>query len=128
LEFGLLIPFLIIVITGLIDYSHYFSAQICMVTAVRAGARAGAAQNQDDGPEDAAIMKVLHDLSGGGVEGQVEVTASLSDDPFPNQVIVVTASADRQPLIGMVPQPNTIGSQWSMRMEDQPDIQVDTGI
>lgn len=127
-EFAVLLPFVLGVITGIIDYSDYFSRQICMMTAVRNGARAGAAQDQDNNPEDAAIMKVINDLADGGIVGQVQISATLSDDPFPNQVIIVNASAERVPLIGLVPQPMTIDAYWSMRMEDQPLMEVDTGI
>jgi Flp pilus assembly protein TadG len=127
-EFALVTPLLLAMVSGIVDYSWFFTNQTGMVYAVREGTRTGALCAQGGDPEDAAIMSVVAELEGQEVVGDANITATLSNDPYPTQTITVSANADWVPLIGLLPTPAKISATWTMRMEDQPDVAYDTGI
>lgn len=119
-EFALVMPVLLAVLSGVMDYGWYFHQQILMTSAVRDAVRTGAATpaTASNTPEEAAETAVLHALDEAGVALEVTATASRSGAP-PDQVLTLTVSAGYDRLVGLVPLPDTLGASMVMRLEDQ---------
>lgn len=118
-EFALILPVLLALITGVMDYGWYFTQQHLVINAVREGARAGATTAADDGPENEAEARAREVLEGHGFNtdgNTVTVSVDTAADPV---TITVTAALEYPGLIGFVPLPTNLGASLTMRIEDQ---------
>ena len=113
LEFGLLLPLLLVVLLGIIDYGHIYFTRLAMSNAAREGARVGVTLPEDEA--SAAATAAANDyLSQAGVSAAVVATTPSDADP----TVTVTITIDPfEPLIGLVPTPNSLGVSSSMRWE-----------
>jgi len=121
LEFALVAPILVALMTGVVDYGWYFSERIALVSAVRDAARVGVTTSQQDerSPEQTAEDALIAALSDQGYRGTIYVDIAL-EGSAPDQNLSVTAALPYQPLVGFVPNPDFLRSSLVMRMEDQP--------
>ncbi|MEO0606167.1 MAG: TadE/TadG family type IV pilus assembly protein, partial [Myxococcota bacterium] len=55
-EFALLFPFLIVLVTGVIDVGWYLSTEVALIEAVRAGAWRGSRTLQGESPLSVAVV------------------------------------------------------------------------
>lgn len=113
IELGLVLPLLLIILVGIIDYGQIHFTRLTMTNAAREGARVGvtlpAAQ-----AEAAAIAAADQYLDRAGVEATVEATTPSDGDP----TVTVTITIDPfSPLIGLVPTPDRLAVSASMRWE-----------
>ena len=131
LEFALVLPVLLALLTGVIDYGFYFFQQHSVVASVRDGARlASALSCTDFAVADIELLaeeRTSNALTSAGVDHAAsEVTATVGYDialsaSTGEDVVVVTVEADigHGLIIGLVPGPSSLASTLVMRMEDQ---------
>jgi Flp pilus assembly protein TadG len=126
LEFALVAPLLVAMLTGVTDYGWYFGERIALVGAVRDAVRVGATTTQDDvqTPEETAEDALLAALVENGYQGEVYLDIVV-EGVAPDQALSVSATLAYQPLIGIVPAPESVRSSMVMRLEDQPDYERD---
>ena len=131
LEFALVLPVLLALLTGVVDYGYYFFQQHSVVASVRDGARYASTLNCNDYTvgeiETLAEARLSSALDGAGIEHvDTEIDAAMSIDlamstALGENVIVMTVSATitTDSLIGLLPGPGSMASTLVMRMEDQ---------
>jgi len=125
LEFALVLPFLMMILMGIIDYGFYFFLNSSAVNAAREGARAGArfgvTAADSAGAVDAAEAAATSFLAGAniGVGGGTNNATVNAEMNIPNLVVTVTINPFT-PLTGFVPAallPDRISYVSSMRWE-----------
>lgn len=113
IEFGLVLPLLLIVLVGIIDYGHIHFTRLTMTNAAREGARVGVTLPAEQA-QAAAIAAADSYLDRAGVEATVVATTPSDADP----TVTVTITIDPfSPLIGLVPTPDRLAVSASMRWE-----------
>ena len=113
IEFGLVLPLLLIVLVGIIDYGHIHFTRLTMTNAAREGARVGVTLPAEQA-QAAAIVAADSYLDRAGVEATVVATTPSDADP----TVIVTITIDLfSPLIGLVPTPDRLAVSASMRWE-----------
>lgn len=113
IEFGLVLPLLLIVLVGIIDYGHIHFTRLTMTNAAREGARVGVTLPAEQA-QAAAIAAADSYLDRAGIEAAVEATTPTDADP----TVTVTITIDPfSPLIGLVPTPDRLAVSASMRWE-----------
>lgn len=113
IEFGLVLPVLLIVLVGIIDYGQIHFTRLTMTNAAREGARVGVTLPADQA-QAAAIAAADAYLDRAGVEATVAATTPTDSDP----TVTVTITIDPfSPLIGLVPTPDRLAVSASMRWE-----------
>jgi Flp pilus assembly protein TadG len=113
IEFGLVLPLLLVVLVGIIDYGQIHFTRLTMTNAAREGARVGVTMSEDDA-QAAAVATTSSYLDRAGVDAVVTATVPSQSTP----TVTVTVTIDRyEPLIGLVPTPGRLGVSASMRWE-----------
>ena len=113
IEFGLILPLLMIVLVGILDYGQIHFTRLTMTNAAREGARVGVTLPEADA-QAAAIAAAQTYLANAGVTATVTATAPSLASP----TVSVTVTIDPYtPLIGLVPTPGRLWVSASMRWE-----------
>ncbi len=118
IEFALILPVLMMFLTGIMDYGWFFSQQISMIHAVRDGVRAGATTPFEDDPVRVTEERIATSLEEAGFRGAVTLDVQLVGNS-PDRAVSAAAAVDYNALIGFVPTPSVVGSSLTMRLEDQ---------
>jgi Flp pilus assembly protein TadG len=116
-EFGLLLPFLLAIVLGIIDYGYVFFIRLNITNAAREGARVGVTREnpaQASADAQAAATRYLQNM-----DIQATVTASQPTEADPAVVVGVTVDPFK-PLIGFVPTPTRLSISSTMRWELAP--------
>ena len=111
-EFGLVLPLLLIILLGIIDWGHVHFTRMTMTNAAREGARAGVVDAAD--PEGTGIAAAQTYLQGTIPNATVNADSGPDDD---DDVIRINVELDFQPLIGFVPTPSHLRASAAMRWE-----------
>lgn len=118
IEFALVMPVLLAVISGTFDFGWYFVRSQLALQATYEGCRKGAMTDVVDDPAAAAVARVQSSLESLQIDPlTAEITATLSGTA-PDQVITVTTSIPFDPAVGLVPLPGSVDAQMTMRLED----------
>lgn len=113
IELALVLPLLIIVLVGIVDYGHIHFTRLAMTNAAREGARVGVTMPESD-VQATAIARAEQYLASAGIEAGVTATVPSSSNP----AVTVTITIDPlEPLIGLVPTPARLTVSASMRWE-----------
>lgn len=113
LEFGLVLPLLLVVLLGIVDYGHIYFTRLTMSNAAREGARVGVTLPEAEA-QTAAVAAAQSYLSRAGVSAAVAASAPSDSNP----TVTVTITIDPfDPLIGLVPTPDQLAVSTSMRWE-----------
>lgn len=111
LEFALVLPVLMTLVTGIVDYSWYMFQKATVLSAVEAGSRSASlvpiASAPNEGFQVAATILQNEGFTGG------TVTSDLLPGTF---YLQVTASMPFSPLIGLIPTPANINSALTVRL------------
>lgn len=113
LEFGLVLPLLMAILMGIIDYGHVYFVQLTMTNAAREGARVGATRSATTAAS-AAIATAEDYLADAGITATVTATTPSDADPA---VRVSIKLSSYQPLVGLVPTPGELNASATMRWE-----------
>jgi Flp pilus assembly protein TadG len=113
LEFGLVLPLLMAILMGIIDYGHVYFVRLSMTNAAREGARVGATRTQD-AVAPAAVAAASAYLADSGITGSV--TATTPSDAAPTVRVSITLDP-YEPLVGLVPTPDRLNVSAAMRWE-----------
>lgn len=120
LEFALILPILLALIVGIIDFGWYFQANGQVVAAVREGTRLGVTYPSDEAPAQ-AITRIRAVLTGYGFNGAAAVITTAPVGATPNEMLSVTVSLPFDPLVGMVAvaMPTNLTASMTMLLEQQ---------
>jgi Flp pilus assembly protein TadG len=82
MEFALVLPLLLLLVLGAIDWGYFFFVEQVVVNASREGARAGSLQYIDDSLAEAEALSAARDyLARGGLDGaKATVAVTLTED------------------------------------------------
>ena len=118
-EFALILPILITLFAGIVEWGWTLNQQMMVLQAAREGARAGVSTPRDDGPEAAAQARVVQSLNDMGLNGgAANVTVSIVG-AYPDELLQVNLALPHQPIIGLVPIPVDLKAALTMRLEEQ---------
>ena len=101
-EFALVLPLLLLLVLGGIDYGIYFSDSMALRDAARAGARTPAVDPEAD---LAAIAQAVEE-DASGATGDATASVQVLSDPDLGQIVVVCAELMDRAEIGLVPLPD----------------------
>ena len=87
-EFGLVLPVLIAILLGVIDYGHYFFTEEIMLNAAREGARAGTVTSGDPAAVAQSVATAYMDNMGLTAAGRSISAVSLAGPPASIQVTI----------------------------------------
>jgi Flp pilus assembly protein TadG len=120
-EFALILPVLLAVVFGIMEYGWIFYQQFNLAGAVRDGLRQGVtvAQSPPNAPGAFAIQKAQSDLQTLGIApGTVTLTATYAGSS-PTKTMTLTATMTYRKLIGFVPTPARLQYAMTMMLELQ---------
>lgn len=102
LEFALVLPLLVLLLMGILDWGYYFYAEQVVTNAAREGARAGSLQATEPAlAQSEALAAVRAHLTGGGLEAaRATVAADLGADSV--RVVVDYPTGSLTGLTGLV--------------------------
>ncbi len=120
IEFALVLPLLVALGVGIIDYGWYLSRASRVVVAVRDAARLGITYAEDDGstPDVVAVQRAREALQEAGIAcgDDCEVVAVLGAvGGVPS--LTVSVSAPFVPIAGLVPTPADMSVELTMALE-----------
>ncbi|MFU8829264.1 MAG: TadE/TadG family type IV pilus assembly protein [Phycisphaerales bacterium] len=114
-EFGLVLPILLVVLLGIMDWAHVHFIRMTLTNAAREGARVGVVQTSLQDAELRAVQRAQEYLQNSGVPN-ADVQAQMHRD-VEFGLTVRVAIRPHQPLIGFVPTPNALEVSSVMRWE-----------
>lgn len=113
IELGLILPLLLVVLVGIVDYGHIHFTRLTMTNAAREGARVGVTMPETDA-QAAAVAGATSYLANAGISAVVTATSPSQTNP----TVTVTVTIDPfEPLIGLVPTPAKLTVSAAMRWE-----------
>ena len=118
-EFALILPILITLFAGIVEWGWTLNQQMMVVQAAREGARAGVSTPRDDDPETAAQARVVQSLNDMGLNGGAAVVTVSIVGAYPDELLQVNLALPHQPIIGLVPIPVDLKAALTMRLEEQ---------
>lgn len=122
IELALILPFLLLILTGTLDLSWMFYTHQSLSSAARMAVRDGSVTTLDDGPGVVAEVAMLEHLADAGVDpSTVSVAHSWTGAP-PDLYLTLDVTVPYQPLIGFVPSPDHLTVHQTMRMENQQSV------
>jgi Flp pilus assembly protein TadG len=119
-EFALVLPLLLLLVLGGIDYGIYFSDSMALRDAARTGARTAAL----DPTVDLAAVEDAVREDAAGATGEADVSVEVRSDADLGQVVVVCAELTDRAEIGLVPLPDggTIRTRVVFAVEQPRDV------
>ena len=118
-EFALILPILITLLAGIVEWGWTLNQQMMVVQAAREGARAGVSTPRDDDPETAAQARVVQSLNDMGLNGSAATVTVTIVGAYPDELLQVNLALPHQPIIGLVPIPVDLKAALTMRLEEQ---------
>lgn len=118
-EFALILPILITLLAGIVEWGWTLNQQMMVVQAAREGARAGVSTPRDDDPETAAQARVVQSLNDMGLNGGAATVTVSIVGAYPDELLQVNLALPHQPIIGLVPIPVDLKAALTMRLEEQ---------
>ena len=122
IEFALVLPIMIALAFGIIEYGWVFFQQANLQSAVREGARMGitVATTASPDPVATAITRTNAVLDAYNVPSGGRTINATFNGASPQMLLVVTATVNYSDIVGLVPAPPTLSAQMSMLLEAQP--------
>lgn len=113
IEFALILPLLMIMLAGILDYGQIYFTRLTMTNAAREGARVGVTLPEANA-QAAAVAAASSYLASAHVNAVVTATVPSQANP----AVTVTVTIDPlRPLIGLIPTPGRLSVSASMRWE-----------
>jgi len=116
IEFALILPVLLTLIFGAMEYSWYFVQYEAVARSASQGARAGSQVKLSSGPTSSAILAAKATLTSSfpALSASATVTSTVTG----GNTINVSIAVPYKPLIRYLPAPATLTYSSSMRLED----------
>lgn len=120
-EFALILPVLLTVVFGLMEYGWIFYQQFNLASAVRDGLRQGVTVSQSASPDPRAVaeQKATDDLATMGIPSNAVTVTAVYAGASPTKTMTLTASMTYKKLIGFVPTPAQLRYGMTMMLELQ---------
>ena len=120
IEFALVLPVLLTLLFGILEYGWLFLQQANVLSAVREGVRLGVTYDTADDPEGIAEARVAEILSGYGFNtATASIDASITGSS-PDAVLTVSAELPYEPLLGLYAVvPDNLHGEMTMLLELQ---------
>ena len=124
IEFALVLPVLLAVTSGIVDYGWYYSQALSVIYAAREGGRTGAAHDFDDTGTPCSIAETatINALKAAGFStaSASQVAGSVTTDSGTGELVLsVTATIPYTKLWGLLPTPTNMVGRITVRLEDQ---------
>lgn len=121
IEFALVLPVLLALIFGIIEYGWIFFQQANILSAAREGARLGVTVAQDASPNPGAtaVTRVQSVLATYGIDAASATITATQSGAAPQETLTVQIAVPYTPLIGLVPTPANLSAQMTMLLELQ---------
>lgn len=116
IEFALLLPVLLTLVFGALEYSWYFVQYEAVVRAAQVGVRAGSQIKRSLNPQTTAANVAKSTLTTS--QPALGATATATGSVLTNNTVQIILSAPYKPLIKFVPTPATVTYTAVMRLED----------
>jgi len=120
LEFALTLPFLLVILGGIIDFGWFATHQSGVYAAASYGARAGSRTPQDLNPVATATLSAKRDLADSHL-ANATVHAAMITLPTGEQAIEVEVEAPYSGIWGFIPFPIDYQGHAVRRMDEQPE-------
>ena len=124
IEFALVLPILLSIVSGIVDYGQFYSSALSVINATREGGRSGAADDSDVSPDacttaENATVTALHG-AGFSTATTSNVSAAVTvDGTTGDKILTVNSQLNFSRLFGLVPAPNQLKGRIVVRLEDQ---------
>jgi Flp pilus assembly protein TadG len=92
-EFALILPILITLFAGIVEWGWTLNQQMMVLQAAREGARAGVSTPRDDDPESAAETRAVQSLNDMGLKGSAAVVTVNITGAYPDELLQVESGA-----------------------------------
>jgi len=117
IEFALILPVLLMILSGIVDYGWMYMLRTAATSAARSGARVGALTPQDKSPDSEAADAASDSWTAMGLPIAPQIVTFRTGAP---ELMVVRVRLDVFTLIGLVGGPTQIEVTATQQMEDQP--------
>jgi hypothetical protein len=117
LEFALVLPVLLLILFGIIEYGWVLTSQIVLTNAASEGARAGIKAEDDAEALYYATKAVMEAYWLGDLDEELVVTEIIPAGEYPRRIVVEVPKAPYNPLTGFLPAelvPQTLSAQAVM--------------
>jgi Flp pilus assembly protein TadG len=120
-EFALVLPVLLLVVFGMIEYAWIFYQQSNLASAVRDGLRQGVTVSQTATPDPRTFAQnqAQTDLTNVGISSQVVTLTATYAGASPTKTMTLAAVLTHHKLIGFVPTPTSLRYSMTMMLEQQ---------
>ena len=118
IEFALLLPVLLTLVFGAIEYSWYFVQYEAVVRAAQVGVRAGSQIKRTANPSPQTTAADVAKSTLTTSQPALGATATATGSVLTNNTVQILLSAPYKPLIKFVPTPATVTYTAVMRLED----------
>lgn len=119
IEFAFSLPIILVLLAAVIEWGWLLTREIALVQVASESAHAGARTRQADGPEAAAQLRAGADLTRAGFDPDDIDVSTIVGASDAGTAITVRVSMDYGPLVGLLPTPDHLLAETTMRLEDQ---------
>lgn len=112
-EFALAVPVLLTLFSGVVDVSESLMVHDALVAAVGEASRGGSVVDPAAGDREATALSTATQAWSATERAETPQFTAVIQGAAPDRMLVVTGTVTVQPLIGLVPLPNTLS--WSAR-------------
>lgn len=121
LEFALVLPLVVMLVFGMVEYGWVFYQQFNVASAVRQGVRKGVTVAMVASPDPLAQAKTATEsaLAAAGIDPSLASTTAAYSGPPGSVLMTVASSVPYQPIIGLLPAPGHVLYSMTMMMEQQ---------
>jgi Flp pilus assembly protein TadG len=118
-EFALILPVMMAISSGIVDYGWYFSQDLALIDASRSGVRAGVTADPEvDDYCDLAVDATRDALTLAGLDGTAATVTAATTGSGDDRTLTVTVSLPYGAPFGLVPVPPNLANAATMRIED----------
>ncbi len=118
IEFALTLPWLLLLMSAIMDFSWFFFTTWCLSASLREGARIGSVTTANRDPASIATREATARGADFGLVWSSAPTAVVVGDA-PQRRLELSAQVDVAKLIGLVPLPPIASETVVIRLEDQ---------
>jgi hypothetical protein len=116
LEFALIAPVLLTLMTGIMDYSWYMTQRSAVVFATQDGARGAVIAGSTGTPIPVGVARVKAGLTQAGFDSSL-ATVTVTTTGQVGEPVIVTTVVPFKKLVGLVPTPPNLAASATMLLD-----------